>query len=342
MSRSTEPGCLVGPGAARCSVGRFRITVPADAFYPAPAGGRRLVIFVLGAVLVAVGVVAAMSWQHVRYHRARRRAVQDLQAPLYSRSAFHVLTFVRLADGQDAIEALGKLRSDVEAGGSAKLVYAGRIATVPLKSSQLPDTDWDAVILVQYPSRDAYAAAARSSSLQSARARFADSFSQGFDRPVLRNLAVPQLLLALRTWQLVTRQPSLYPLTPAPANERDPRTAQAGEVMALFDSLRPLGNDAVVVVNLLKGGTAEQRAADRSYGLKMAGGFAEGGHGPMHIGRAVRVEGEAEFDTVVLMYYPGIDYFTELMGSTFFQRIVSDKQPGDTLAAPSVPVLALL
>lgn len=299
-------------------------------------------ILVLGALLVAVALVAAMSWQHLRYQRARRGPVQDLQARLYSRSAFHVLTFLRLAEGQGPIEALRKLRGDVEAGGSALLVYAGRIAMVPLKSSQLPDTDWDAVILVQYRSRDAYAAAARGSSLQSALAGFAASFSQGFERPALLNLAIPQLLLALRTWQLVTRQPSLYPLTPAPANERDPRTARAGEVMALFDSLRPLGNDAVVVVNLLKGGTAEQRAADRSYGLKMAGGFAEGGYGPMHIGRAVRVEGEAEFDTVVLMYYPGIDYFTQLMGSTFFQGIVSDKQPGDTLAAPSVPVLALL
>ena len=299
-------------------------------------------ILVLGAVLVAAGVVAAMSWQHLRYHRARRGAVQDLQAPIYSRSAFHVLTFLRLADGQDAIEALGKLRSDVEAGGSAKLVYAGRIAAVPYKSSQLPDTDWDAVILVQYPSRDAYAAAARSSSLQSARARFADSFSQGFDRPVLRNLAVPQLLLALRTWQLVTLQPSHYPLTPAPVDGRDPRTDLGEERRADFDRLRPLGEDAVVVVNLLKGGSEAQRASDRSYGLKMAGGFAEGGHGPMHVGRAVRVEGEAEFDNVVLMYYPGIDYLMELIGSTFFQGIVSGKQPGDTLAAPSLPVLSLL
>ena len=63
----------------------------------------------------------------------------------------------------------------------------------------------------------------------------------------------------------------------------------------------------------LKGGTAAERASDRSYGLKMAGLFAEAACGPMHAGRAVTIEGDARFDSVVLVYYPGIDFIQEML-----------------------------
>jgi hypothetical protein len=293
-------------------------------------------------LVVVLCLAAAMGWQHVRYQRARRGPVQDQQRPCYSSSTFHVLTFVRLANGQHVIEALRKLRSDLEGGGPVKMVYAGRVALVGLASSQLPETGWNAVVLVQYPSRDAYAAAADRAAQRGSLAGFAETFSQGFDRPVVLNLAIPQLLLALRAWQLLTRQPSHYPFVPAAAGHRDPRTTGSEERWASLEPLRELGKDAIVVVNLLRHGTAAQQKADRGYGLKMAGLFAEGAHGPMHMGRAVTVEGDAGFDRVALVYYPGLDYMRELMASAFFNGIVGGKQPGDTLAALTVPVLSLL
>jgi hypothetical protein len=294
------------------------------------------------AVLALAGLVFAMGHQHARYLRARRGPVQDRQDPLYGPSAFHVLTFLRLAAGRDAFGALRRLRDEIETGGSGKLVYAGRVARVGLASSQLPPTEWDAVVLVQYPSRRAYASAAGRSVLRDSSSPFAETFSQGFDRPVLLNLAIPQLLLALRAFRIATGKPSHHPFVPAEPGRRDPRTLESKDGRASLDGLRELGERAVVIVNLLKHGTAEQRKADRRYGLAMAGLFAEDGHGPMHIGRAVAVEGDAAFDRVALVYYPGIDYLRELMGSTFFNGIVAGKQPGDTLAAPTVPVLARL
>jgi len=148
------------------------------------------------------------------------------------------------------------------------------------------------------------------------------------------------LLLALRARQIAMRLPSHHPLVPdadrapnAPTGERD---------IAKLDALRPYGEDAVVIVNLLKHGDAAQRAADRAYGLAMAGAFAEGAHGPTHMGRAVAVEGDARFDRVALVYYPGIDYMQALTRSRFFNSIVGGKQPADTQAVPTVPVLSRL
>jgi hypothetical protein len=299
----------------------------------------RILAFAFAAV--ALALAGAMVWQQLRYAALRRDPVQDRQSAWYPGAAFHVLSFLRLAEGQDAIPALRELRRALEVDASTRVVYAGRVGVVGIASSQLPQVDWDAVVLVQYPSRDAYRAAAAGSALRGALATFAESYSQGFERPVLLNLALPQLLLALRVYQRLTRQPSHYPFVPA-ADRRDPRTEASDVRLAALERLRPFGERAVVVVNLLEHGTPEQQRADRAYGLSMAGLFAEGVHGPMHMGRAARLEGDAHFDRVALVYYPGIDYMRELMGSAFFNDIVGGKQPGDTLAVLTVPVLASL
>lgn len=297
----------------------------------------RVVVWV--AALALVTVLVAMAWQHRRYVAARRGPVQDRQPLVYGRSAFHVVTFLRAHPDGDVLEALRKLRSDVE-GAGARTVYAGVAAPVGLASSQLGDARWDAVVLVQHPSRERYEALAVSEAYRRALDRFAAAYSHGMDRSVLLNLGIPMLLLALRARQIALRLPSHYPLVPDP--ERAPNAPAGEQDIAKLDPLRPYGEDAVVIVNLLKHGDAEQRAADRAYGLAMAGAFAEGAHGPMHMGRAVAVEGEARFDRVALVYYPGIDYMQALMRSRFFNSIVGGKQPGDTLAVPTVPVLSRL
>jgi hypothetical protein len=53
----------------------------------------------------------------------------------------------------------------------------------------------------------------------------------------------------------------------------------------------------------------------------------------------VTIEGDAEFDDVNIVYYPGIDYLISLMQSKFYNGIVAGKQLGDTLAIPTVPIL---
>ena len=53
-------------------------------------------------------------------------------------------------------------------------------------------------------------------------------------------------------------------------------------------------------------------------------------------------DARAEFDQVAIVYYPGVDYFQKLMRSRYFNGIVEGKQPGDTLAMPTVPILGRL
>ena len=59
----------------------------------------------------------------------------------------------------------------------------------------------------------------------------------------------------------------------------------------------------------------------------------------MHMGRAVTLEGEADFDNVIIVYYPGVEYFADLVQSEFFTEIVGGKQLGDTLSSVTVPLL---
>ena len=60
---------------------------------------------------------------------------------------------------------------------------------------------------------------------------------------------------------------------------------------------------------------------------------------PTHIGDAVTREGDAVFDNVVTVYYPGVEYFAEMVQSDFFTGIVGGKQLGDTLSSPTVSLL---
>lgn len=112
--------------------------------------------------------------------------------------------------------------------------------------------------------------------------------------------------------------------------------------MKQLNTYRDVREDAVVIVNFLLPGDAEQRRADRAYTGEMTRGMAEGGYGPMHLGPAVVVEGDSTFKMFAAVYYPGIDHMHAMIGSTFMNRIGSGKQLGDTLAVATIPVLSRL
>ena len=95
-------------------------------------------------------------------------------------------------------------------------------------------------------------------------------------------------------------------------------------------------------MNLTREGSSTQQAANRRYAGSMLGAMAEGVYGPLHMGRAVQVERDYEFDSVAIVYYPGVEFFADLMRSDFFQQIYGDKQLGDTQAVITVPILDLL
>jgi hypothetical protein len=134
--------------------------------------------------------------------------------------------------------------------------------------------------------------------------------------------------------------PSRYPfrraeLTAPPPEQLEQRDRLVEGLLAHRD----YGREAVVVLNFTRDGTREQRQANAGYGGAMLSLMAEMGNGPMHMGRAVTLEGDARFDQVILVYYPGVEYFADLVQSEFFTGIVGGKQLGDTLSSPSVPLL---
>lgn len=293
-----------------------------------------------GIVVFALAAgAAAMIWQQRRYLRARRERVEDRQRLWYPARTFHVVHFLAVRDGGDVIEEVRKLRDALETSGCARVIYAGRGVANVVSSAQLPEVDWNAVVLVEYDSRAAYDAVAASETYRSVLAGFEHHHAHGMQRQRLLNLLVPQGLLALRLKQILTGE-SHFPLVPAPSLL--PGQQEVLRKLAPLDSLRPLGEQAIAIFNLLEPGNRAQRSADRGYTQRMMGPMAERAHGPIHIGRAVAVEGDARFRMVGIVYYPGADYFRGLVGSTFMSRIGGGKQLGDSLAVLTVPILSRL
>jgi hypothetical protein len=294
------------------------------------------------AVLVVLALGAAGLWQHQRFVHVRRVLAQDRQALLHPADAFHVLLFLELPPGADLLERVAALRDALEADGETQVVYAGQVALDALASRQLAEerggeVHWDAVILAQLPSREAWARRIRHPDVRRVLDGFAGTYAHGMRRWRGASLGLPQLLLARRVVQIATGAPSHYPFQPAP----EAAAAAAGALARLAEA-RDLGERAIVVVNLTKRGTPAQVAADRRYTGRMVGLMAEGGHGPLHLGEAVRLEGTAHFDGVALVYYPGVDYFLAMVRSRFYQGIVGDKQLADTQATLTVPILEQL
>jgi hypothetical protein len=299
----------------------------------------RFFAVVMGILGTTLG--GAMAWQHRRYLGARRDIVQDRQSLRYASGHFHVVTFLELATGQNVVEGVRALRSQLQASGVAKVIYAGQ-AAFTMESRQLGPRSWDAVILVEYDSRQAYDTERVSVPYRDALAAFARTYSHGMRRSWLLNFMFPQVLLGLRALDVLQGKGNVGEFERAGPLERSERLAGAADRVESLRSLSAVNDEAMVVVNLIRNGDSAQRKADRAYGRRMLTRFAALAHGPMHIGSAVRLEEEAEFDQVVIVYYPGPNYFADMLESRFFNAIIDDKQLADTQAVPTVPIMSLL
>jgi hypothetical protein len=301
----------------------------------------RVVIWVVSSLLVVL--LLASCVQLYRYLRTRRDVVADRQSLLHSPSAFHVATIVMLSPDQELLAAM-RAFVDATEGAGGEVIYAGKVAANGLVSRQIPQQEWDAFLLAQFPSRAAYDEAAAGTGYQSARVSFAASYALGMQRWPFVNFALPVGLLGIRIRDVITLKPSGYPFEPAQAraDALPDALARRDHVVAGLLANKEYGAEAVVVLNFIKAGNAEERAANADYGFEMLRLMAEMGNGPMHLGKAVTLEGDADFDNVVIVYYPGVEYFAEMLQSQFFTGIVGDKQLGDSLASLTVPLLPQL
>ncbi len=291
-------------------------------------------VLALSAVLVI-----SMGWQHVRYLEWRRDMAQDHQPILHSSSVFHVISYVSLESGADLVESLAKARETLEGAGGSQWIYAGKVVLMGLRSSQLGEHQWDAIVLSQYDSREAYDEVARSNTHSKAFAHFDATYHHGMQRSAAYNLAMPMFLLGLRVVDILQGVAVIDPYDRASDEDLAGRNLAMERIRPAIEAARAYNENAAVVFNLALPGSAAEQEADRAYGRKMMGLFAANGHGPSHIGKSVTLEGDAEFETVAIVYYPGIDYLISLMRSKFYNGIVGGKQLGDTQAIPTVPIL---
>ncbi|MCP3983454.1 MAG: hypothetical protein GY723_03650 [bacterium] len=292
------------------------------------------------ATLSLLAVLAvAMGWQHFRYLDWRRTAAQDHQPLLHSSSVFHVISYLRLEPGDDLVESLAKTRRTLEGAGGSQWIYAGKVVLMGLRSSQLGDVQWDAIVMSQYDSREAYDAVARSNVHNQAFAHFDATYHHGMQRSAALNLAMPMIFLGFRVADILKGVSVIDPYDRASDEDLAGRNLAMERINPAIEAARAYNEKAAVVFNLARSGSAAEQEANRAYGRKMVGLFAANGHGPSHIGKSVTIEGDAEFEDVNVVYYPGIDYLISLMRSKFYNGIVGDKQLGDTQAIPTVPIL---
>ena len=242
--------------------------------------------------------------------------------------------FLTAAPGADAVDEVQTLRNSID-DSQARWIYAGKAVFAARHSTQLGEKCWDAVVLLQYPSRGAYEHHAQSAQMRQALDPFEDHYIQGFQRWALASAVAPLLLLVLRGAQVIGRRPSHFPFRRA--RDRD-MVLPAEQIATRLRAESELGSRGIVIVNLVKNGTREQQKANRRYAIAMFGAMAEGGYGPMHLGKSVQVEKDYDFDTVALVYYPGVEFFISLAQSDYFQSIVGDKQVADTQAVITVPI----
>jgi hypothetical protein len=289
-------------------------------------------------------LLTAAVWQHLRYLRIRRDRLEDRQPLFYSRAAFHTVTFLKIDASlgrEGELDALHALRRAIEVAGGGRVVYAGLIAVNMAASTRLPN-DWSALVLAQYPSRDTFQRQYEGAELRNVLGDCERSYVHGYRRPAVVNLIIPLGLGGMRLRDILLRREPILPFEPLAIEDALPPVQAKRKEILQFDDYRDIRDDAVLVVNLIQPGTAEQRAADRAYTGAMLRGMAEGGYGPMHMGPGVSVDGEPAYSQFAAVYYPGIDHMHAMIGSAFINRIGPGKQLGDTLAVATIPVLTRL
>ena len=299
---------------------------------------RVMLVTICVLVAIVVLVVSAQLWNH---SQLRRSVLFDRQDLFHSSDAFHVVSALKLKPGQELLEGVGRYVKGVEQQG-AEVIYAGKVAFPrPRKSQQMPDLEWEAFIVSQYATRDAWETAAVSANYLGLKSEFTRIWSLGMQRQTTQNLVVSLSMLQRRIRHFLSGNSATYPFEPVevPAEQLPQAAAQRAFLEKTVAENEAFSEDALVIINFQKLGDARQKSANSKYGNSMMSMLSEVGHGPVHMGRAVSLEDDVDFDQVVIVSYPGIKYFAEMVQSKFYTGIFGGKQLGDDLSSPTVPIL---
>lgn len=275
-----------------------------------------------------------MAIQHLRYLYLRRHIAQDRQNPLHRSEAFHLVVLYEVNKGQRVIESARQYVHKTQWTG-AKLIYAGQAAFV-VDSEQLGQRSWSGVLLLQFSDRFLYQEHAEA--LQDiAVTVFGDQYLHGMRRDRKLSLLLPQWLLRLRIIQLLTGQWHVEDFQELPDYSTSPHYDEWRRRADRLRAMHMINPSGLVVVNFIRRGSPQQRLANENYATNMLSRMAALGHGPLHIGRSVALEGFARFDDLQIVHYPSAGYFADMLGSSYFQSILPHNQVQDTTWIPTIP-----
>lgn len=292
-------------------------------------------------LIILTLVCIAMIWQHRRYHHIRQDLAQDLQRPLHSGEAFHVMVFFKLKAGDKVVEAARNFTQHIQSYGGARLIYAGQ-AGFTVNALHLGNREWDGVLLFEFPSRTDYEHSRVDPRTVLARRLFADSYLHGMRRDRSASLLLPQWLLRHRLKDLLTGKWRIEPLQSSLAFETAPDFQIWRGRVSRLRALHEVNREGFVIFNLINYGATGHQDIAEIYGDKLLSRMAVFHHGPMHIGRSVALEEFARFDRVYIAYYPSARYFADLIGSQYFHNIAGSKLMGDSFRVATAPITARL
>jgi hypothetical protein len=287
-------------------------------------------------VLLGLG---CLSWQQLRFMRARKRSAQDGQSVFHRHDVFHLILYFRVPEGERVIETTREFWRRIRNACDVRLVYAGQ-AVFATDSKQLPHTEWSGIVVLQFPNRAGLEAPEVQSPLREARELFAESYLHGMQRNCYLSLVMPQVLLALRLKDLLRgrwRWPSLEKL---PAFDTFPQYDVWRSRISRLRASHTINLGGLVVYYLVRNRDPGELLGNQDDSAELLSRMAAEGFGPLHIGRSRTLEGSERFDPVFAIHYPSAAYFAELVASRFYQGIVSGQHLVDTLSMPTVPVTA--
>jgi hypothetical protein len=294
---------------------------------------------ILLVILTLIGIV--MIWQHRRYQHIRYDLAQDLQRPLHSGEAFHVMVFFKLKPGDKVVETTRHFKQQILSCSCARLIYAGQ-AAFTVNALHLDNREWDGVLLFEFPSRADYEQSRIDPRTILARRVFAHSYLHGMRRNRRDSLLMPQWLLRRRMQDLLTGRWRIEPLQSSLAFETAPEFQLWRNRVSRLSALHEINRDGCVIFNLVKYGTAGHQDLAEIYGGKLLSRMAALHHGPLHMGRSVALEEFARFDRVYIAYYPSARYFADLIASQYFHNIAGSKLMGDSFRVATAPITARL
>ncbi len=151
-------------------------------------------------------------------------------------------------------------------------------------------------------------------------------------------MGIPQLLLQRRLRDLLRGKWRIEPLRPSALYRASPDATIWRSRVTRLRALQEINRDGLVVYNLVKTGTVQQRAVDQPYISEMYSRIAALKYGPLHRGRSVALEGGLRFHEVHIIHYPHARYFADLIASESYQSVAKNILIRDTIVVPTVPI----